>query len=84
MADEDDIVGGMTKATRDTHSAKDAKPTSSIRSLKIRTKLVIVLVLVAAVSVGIYSIVEYRAAKRALLEESFDTLVAVRELKAKS
>ena len=82
MADEDDIVGGMTKATRDTHSAKDAKPTSSIRSLKIRTKLVIVLVLVAAVSVGIYSIVEYRAAKRALLEESFDTLVAVRELKA--
>lgn len=50
--------------------------------LKIRTKLLLVLVLLAFVSVGSYSIIEFRSAKRALLDETFDTLVAVRELKA--
>jgi len=55
---------------------------SFIRSLKIRTKLLLVLVFVAVASAGIYAIIEYRAAKRALLEQSFASLTAVRELKA--
>ena len=58
------------------------KYVSFLGNLRIRTKLLIVLVLVAAASVGIYAVVEYRAAKRALLQESFNKLTAVREMKA--
>jgi len=54
----------------------------SLRNLRIRTKLLIVLVLVAGASAGIYAVIEYRAAKQALLEESFNKLTAVREMKA--
>jgi PAS domain S-box-containing protein len=54
----------------------------SLRNLRIRTKLLIVLVLVAGASAGIYAAIEYRAAKQALLEESFNKLTAVREMKA--
>ena len=54
----------------------------SLRNLRIRTKLLIVLVLVAGASAGIYAFIEYRAAKQALLEESFNKLTAVREMKA--
>ena len=51
-------------------------------NLKISTKLFIVLVAVTASSVGAFGIMEYRAAKESLSEESFNKLTAVRELKA--
>lgn len=55
---------------------------SFLGNLRIRTKLLVVLVIMAAASVGIYAVVEYRAAKQALLQESFNKLTAVREMKA--
>ena len=82
MMDRKNNPTEMPEAADGSDASVYTKTTSFTGSLKIRTKLLIVLVLVAVVSVGIYSAVEYRAAKRALLEESFDTLVAVRELKA--
>lgn len=54
----------------------------SFSNLRISTKLLIVLVLSAAVSAGLYAVFEYRAAKQALVEESFNKLTAVREMKA--
>jgi PAS domain S-box-containing protein len=51
-------------------------------NLSIRTKILIVLVVLAASSVGAFGIVEYREAKEALRTESFNKLTAVRELKA--
>jgi hypothetical protein len=54
----------------------------TLSNLKISTKLFIVLVAVTASSVGAFGIMEYRAAKESLGEESFNKLTAVRELKA--
>ena len=61
---------------------ESAVPASILGSLKIRSKLLIVLVFVAVTSAGIYAIIEYRAAKQALLEQSFSSLTAVREMKS--
>lgn len=61
---------------------ESAVPVSMLGNLKIRSKLLIVLVFVAVTSAGIYAIIEYRAAKQALLEQSFGSLTAVREMKS--
>ena len=61
---------------------ESAVPASILGSLKIRSKLLIVLVFVAVTTAGIYAIIEYRAAKQALLEQSFSSLTAVREMKS--
>ncbi len=53
-----------------------------LSNLGIRSKLLIVLVLLAGASASIYAVFEYRAAKRVLLAETFNKLTAVRELKA--
>jgi PAS domain S-box-containing protein len=51
-------------------------------NLKISAKILIVLVAVAASSVGAFGIMEYQATKESLRRESFNKLTVVRELKA--
>ena len=51
-------------------------------NLKISSKVLIVLVLIAATSVGIFGAIEYEATRETLQAESFNKLTAVRELKA--
>jgi PAS domain S-box-containing protein len=51
-------------------------------NLNISTKLLIVLVGVAASSIGAFGIIEYREAKEALRRQAFNQLTAVREMKA--
>ena len=54
---------------------------SFLPKLRISTKLLILLVLVGAVSAGTFGVLEYRAAKQSLEEESFKKLTAAREFK---
>jgi len=51
-------------------------------NLKIGTKIMTILVLVAASSVGVFGYLDYRAARETLRVESFSKLTAVREMKA--
>ncbi len=51
-------------------------------NLKISAKILIILVLVAATSVGMFGYMDYQEAKQALRVESFNKLTAVREMKA--
>jgi PAS domain S-box-containing protein len=74
MASENDLVR--------TTAAHRFWLTVTFSNLKISTKLLIVLVSVAASSVGAFGIMDYQAAKESLSKESFNKLTAVRELKA--
>jgi PAS domain S-box-containing protein len=51
-------------------------------NLKISAKVLIMLVLVSATSVGVFGYFDYQAAKETLEKESFNKLTAVREMKA--
>ena len=51
-------------------------------NLKISAKILIILVLIAATSVGLFGYMDYQEASRALRAESFNKLTAVREMKA--
>jgi PAS domain S-box-containing protein len=51
-------------------------------NLKISAKILIILVLVAASSVGLFGYLGFKAARESLLAESFKKLTAVREMKA--
>jgi PAS domain S-box-containing protein len=54
----------------------------SFSNLNISAKILLILVLVAATSVGLFGYMDYKEARRSLSEESFKKLTAVREMKA--
>jgi PAS domain S-box-containing protein len=76
------MVGETNRSGKEKENEVAYPSRSLFGNLRIRTKLLIVLVFVAVASTGVYAVIEYRAAKQALLEQSFSNLTAVRELKA--